>query len=216
MTSTPGSAARYSTRRLRCSARRATPWQRRRRAIYHPVPAAIGTGNTTNGGIAAYIGRRSDELSHPLTVPEDAALMVREPDLFRSGQAAYGIAEPLITCYEAIMRRRWPEPELGLAEPAWRAAAHTFNAQVAGPHFEAICRSFTTLAGADSVALGPVAAVQSGPNVRGRLARSGEIWGRWYLVWSWSFAGPLSQWRSNRGNPVHDDTMTLVGHRNGE
>jgi hypothetical protein len=92
---------------------------------------------------------RPDELSRPLTVLEDAALIVREPDLFRSGRAAYGIAEPLITFYEAIMRRRWPELELGLAEPAWRAAAHTFNAQVAGTHFEAVCRSFATLAGAD-------------------------------------------------------------------
>jgi uncharacterized protein len=149
MTSTPGFAARYSTRRLRCSARRATPWQRRRPAIYQSVLAAIATGNTTNGGIVAYIGRRSDELSHPLTVLEDAALIVREPDLFRSGLAAYGIAEPLITFYEAIMRRRWPELELGLAEPAWRAAPHTFNAQVGGPHFEAVCRSFATLSGAD-------------------------------------------------------------------
>jgi hypothetical protein len=34
----------------------------------------------------------------------------------------------------------------------------------------------------DDVALGPVAAVQSGPSVRGRLARSGEISGRWSLV----------------------------------
>jgi uncharacterized protein len=32
-------------------------------AIYHSVLAAIASGNTTNGGIAGYIGRRSDELS---------------------------------------------------------------------------------------------------------------------------------------------------------
>jgi AAA+ ATPase superfamily predicted ATPase len=117
-------------------------------AIYHSVLAAIASGNTTNGGIATYIGRRSDELSHPLTVLEDAALVVREPDLFRGGRAAYRITEPLITFYEAVMRRRWPELELGLAEPVWRAAEHTFSAQVAGPHFEAVCRSFATLAGA--------------------------------------------------------------------
>jgi AAA+ ATPase superfamily predicted ATPase len=116
-------------------------------AIYHSVLAAIASGNTTNGGIARYIGRRSDELSHPLTVLEDAALIVREPDLFRGGRAKYHITEPLITFYEAVMRRRWPELELGLAEAVWQAAQHTFSAQVAGPHFEAICRSFATLAG---------------------------------------------------------------------
>jgi uncharacterized protein len=117
-------------------------------AIYHSVLAAIAGGNTTNGGIAGYIGRRSDELSHPLTVLEDAALIVREPDLFRGGRATYRITEPLVTFYEAVMRRRWPELELGLADAVWPAAQHTFSAQVAGPHFEAICRSFATLAGA--------------------------------------------------------------------
>jgi AAA+ ATPase superfamily predicted ATPase len=117
-------------------------------AIYHSVLAAIASGNTTNGGIAGYIGRRSDELSHPLNVLEDAALIVREPDLFRGGRATYRITEPLITFYEAVMRRRWPELELGLADAVWSAAERTFSSQVAGPHFEAICRSFVTLAGA--------------------------------------------------------------------
>jgi AAA+ ATPase superfamily predicted ATPase len=117
-------------------------------AIYHSVLAAIASGNTTNGGIAGYIGRRSDELSHPLTVLEDAALIVREPDLFRGGRPTYRITEPLITFYEAVMRRRWPELELGLADAVWPATQRTFSAQVAGPHFQAICRSFVTLAGA--------------------------------------------------------------------
>ncbi len=117
-------------------------------ALYHSVLAAIATGNTTNGGIAKFIGRRSDELAHPLTVLEDAALIVREPDLFRSGRATYRITEPLITFYEAVMRRRWPELELGLADAVWAAAERSFSTQVAGPHFEAICRSFATLSGA--------------------------------------------------------------------
>ncbi|MGH3281520.1 MAG: AAA family ATPase, partial [Trebonia sp.] len=117
-------------------------------ATYHSVLAAIASGHATNGGIAGYIGRRSDELSHPLTVLEDAALIVREPDLFRGGRPAYRITEPLITFYEAVMRPRWPELELGLAEEVWQAAQRTFSAQVAGPHFEAVCRSFATVAGA--------------------------------------------------------------------
>lgn len=118
-------------------------------AIYHSVLAAIAGGHTTNGGIAGYIGRRSDELTHPLTVLEDSALIVREPDLFRRGRASYRITEPLITFYEAVMRRRWPELELGLAEQVWRATQQAFSALVAGPHFEALCRSYATLAGAD-------------------------------------------------------------------
>jgi len=45
----------------------------------------------------------------------------------------------------------------------------------------------------DGVVLGPIAALHGGSSVRGRLARSGEIWGRWYLVWSW-FAGTLHEY----------------------
>lgn len=118
-------------------------------ALYHSVLAAIASGNTTNGAIASYIGRRSDELAHPLKVLEGSALIVREPDLFRGGRAVYRITEPLITFYEAVMRRRWPELELGLADAAWEAAQRTFAAQIEGPHFETICRFFATVSGAD-------------------------------------------------------------------
>ncbi|WP_049566102.1 AAA family ATPase [Nonomuraea sp. SBT364] len=111
-------------------------------AIYHSVLAAIASGNTTNGGIANYVGRKSDQITHPLNVLEDCALIVREPDLFRSGRARYRIVEPLITFYEAIMRRRWPELEIHRAESVWGSLRHTFLAQVVGPHFEAVCRDF--------------------------------------------------------------------------
>lgn len=117
-------------------------------ALYHSVLAAIATGSTTNGAIASYIGRRSDELTHPLNVLEDSALIVREPDLLRKGRATYRITEPLITFYEAIMRRRWPELELGLADSVWQATQHTFRSQVTGPHFEWLCRAFAVESGA--------------------------------------------------------------------
>jgi AAA+ ATPase superfamily predicted ATPase len=111
-------------------------------AIYHSVLAAIATGNRTNGGIANFIGRRSDQITHPLNVLEDSALIRREPDIFRSGRVVYRIVEPLITFYEAIMRRRWAELEIHRAESVWASARQTFLSQVVGPHFEALCRDF--------------------------------------------------------------------------
>ncbi|MFG1703503.1 ATP-binding protein [Nonomuraea sp. M3C6] len=111
-------------------------------ALYHSVLAAIASGNSTNGGIAGYVGRKSDQITHPLNVLEDCALITREPDLFRSGRARYRIVEPLITFYEAIMRRRWPELEIYRAETVWQAVRQTFLAQVVGPHFESLCRDF--------------------------------------------------------------------------
>jgi hypothetical protein len=111
-------------------------------ALYHSVLAAIATGNTANGGIASFIGRKSDEIAHPLNVLEDCGLIAKEPDLFRASRSRYRIVEPLITFYEAIMRRRWTELERDRAEAVWQATRPTFLTQVAGPHFEAICRDF--------------------------------------------------------------------------
>jgi hypothetical protein len=118
-------------------------------ALYHSVLAAIASGKTTNGGIAGYIGRKSDEITHPLNVLEDCRLITREPDLFRSGRARYRIVEPLITFYEAIMRRRWSELEVHRADAVWTSLRPTFLSQVVGPHFEALCREFAVAADED-------------------------------------------------------------------
>jgi uncharacterized protein len=115
-------------------------------SLYHSVLAAVAEGNNTSGGIASYIGRKSNEIAHPLRVLEDCRLLVREPDLFRSGRARYRIAEPLITFYQAIMSREWARLELGDAPAVWPGARARFLSQVAGPHFEAICRSYAITA----------------------------------------------------------------------
>lgn len=111
-------------------------------AIYHAVLAAIATGNATRGGIAGYLGRKSTDIGHPLTVLEDAHLISREGDPFRKGRSLYRICEPLIVFYEAVMRREWTRLERGDRAAAWRNSQATFLAQVAGPHFETICRDW--------------------------------------------------------------------------
>ena len=58
-------------------------------SLYHSVLAAVAEGNNTSGGIASYIGRKSNEVAHPLRVLEDCRLLIKEPDLFRSGRARY-------------------------------------------------------------------------------------------------------------------------------
>jgi AAA+ ATPase superfamily predicted ATPase len=115
-------------------------------SLYHSVLAAVAEGNNTSGGIASYIGRKSNEVAHPLRVLEDCRLLVREPDLFRSGRARYRIAEPLVTFYQAIMSREWARLELGDAPAVWPGARARFRSQVVGPHFEAICRAFAIAA----------------------------------------------------------------------
>ncbi|MET9759322.1 ATP-binding protein [Streptomyces sp. NPDC006372] len=111
-------------------------------ALYHSVLAAVAQGNATRGGIAGYIGRKSVDISHPLNVLEDSHLLVREADVFRAGKSQYRITEPLITFYEAIMRPAWARLESGQAAEVWARSAERFASQVAGPHFEALCREY--------------------------------------------------------------------------
>jgi AAA+ ATPase superfamily predicted ATPase len=111
-------------------------------ALYHSVLAAVAEGNATRGGIAGYIGRKAVDISHPLNVLEDSRLLVREADVFRAGKSQYRITEPLINFYEAVMRPAWARLESGQAREVWAQSGERFAAQVAGPHFEAMCREF--------------------------------------------------------------------------
>jgi hypothetical protein len=107
------------------------------------VLAAVASGNTTRGGIAGYLGRKSGDLAHPLTVLQDAGLLVREADAFRDNRSTYRISEPLVTFYEAVMRAVWGQLERpGAGERVWREAGERFRAQVLGPHFERLCREW--------------------------------------------------------------------------
>ncbi|MGD0242990.1 MAG: ATP-binding protein [Streptosporangiaceae bacterium] len=116
-------------------------------AVYHSVLGAIASGNHTNGGIASFVGRKSAEITHPLNVLEDCALIAREPDLLRPGRSTYRVTEPLITFYEAIMRPDWFRLESGYAEAVWRDQRAGFLSRVVGPHFETLCRNFALRAG---------------------------------------------------------------------
>jgi uncharacterized protein len=116
-------------------------------SLYHSVLAAVAEGNATSGGIASYIGRKSNEVAHPLRVLEDCRLLVKEPDIFRSGRARYRIAEPLVTFYQAVMSREWARLEIGGAPTVWQGARPRFLSQVVGPHFESICRDYAIAAG---------------------------------------------------------------------
>lgn len=141
-------------------------------AIYHAVLAAIADGNNTRGGIASYVGRKSPDIGHALTVLEDSALITREIDPFRKGRSFYRVREPLINFYEAVMRREWPRLERGDQQGAWRNSRAVFLAKVVGPHFEALCREWA--ASAPTEAFGGVPATV-GATVVADPARHAQI-----------------------------------------
>jgi AAA+ ATPase superfamily predicted ATPase len=111
-------------------------------ALYNSVLGGIAAGNATRGGIANYIGRKSSELVHPLNVLEDSGLITRAADPFHARRSLFRIAEPLITFYEAVMRRTWTQLEQRQASTVWQRQRATFMSKVVGPHFEALCRDW--------------------------------------------------------------------------
>ncbi|MEV7986545.1 hypothetical protein [Micromonospora sp. NPDC085948] len=111
-------------------------------ALYHSVLSAVAEGNGTRGGIAGYIGRKATDLQHPLTVLEDAGLLLREPDPLRSGRSRYRITEPLITFYQAVMRPSWTALEQRRGSDVWRRSNRRYSSAVLGPAFEDIVRQW--------------------------------------------------------------------------
>jgi hypothetical protein len=130
-------------------------------ALYHSVLGAIAAGHRTNGGIANFIGRKSSDLTHPLNVLEDCALITKSPDVFRRGRWTYRVTEPLINFYEAVMRPEWFRLEAGQPERVWLDQRPDFFRRVVGPHFESICRSFVQQRGGELFGT-PVGEVGSG------------------------------------------------------
>jgi len=131
-------------------------------ALYHAVLGAIAAGSATRGGIASHIGRKSPDIGHPLAVLEDSQLISRETDPFRKGRSLYRITEPLIIFYEAVMRREWTRLDRGDTTGAWRSSQATFGAQVAGPHFETICREWALSQAGDDACGEPRGEVATG------------------------------------------------------
>jgi uncharacterized protein len=126
-------------------------------ALYHSVLAAIAEGNTGRGGIAGHVGRKSNELSHPLTVLEDAGLIVREYDVFRANRTDFRINEPLLAFYHAIMRPYWPQLLRGAAaERVWERSQRRFASNILGPHFERVCREWALYFAGDRFGEWPV------------------------------------------------------------
>lgn len=132
-------------------------------AVYYSVLSAVAEGNGTRGGIAGYLERKSTDISHHLSVLEDAGLLTRDVDVFRPGRSVYRISEPLTAFYQAIMRPEWSRLERrGQAAQVWRDSARRFVTNVVGPRFEQICRDWVQTYAPPEINGIPVSQVGSG------------------------------------------------------
>lgn len=112
-------------------------------ALYHSVLAAIAEGSTVRGAIANRIGRKTNDLAHPLNVLEDAGLIRREADAFQANRSHFLISEPLLSFYHVMMRPFWPQLTRALGtDRIWRRERQRFTASILGPRFEELCREW--------------------------------------------------------------------------
>ncbi len=133
------------------------------RALYHAVVGAIAAGSTSQGAIAAALGREARAVQHPLKALEDAGFVERHDDMLRSRRPIYRLADPIVRFHHVVTRADLARFEDRRFTEAWADAQPRFSTHVLGPHFEQLARDFTFKFAAPSTTGGPVASV--GPAV---------------------------------------------------
>jgi len=131
------------------------------RALYHAVVAAIAAGSTSQGAIAAALGREQRAVQHPLRALEDAGFVNRIDDALRARRPFYRLSDPIVRFHHVITRPDLARFEDRRTAEAWSDARHRFATHVLGPHLEDLARTFTfrhasaATAGGDVATVGP-------------------------------------------------------------
>jgi hypothetical protein len=133
------------------------------RALYHSVVGAIARGNSTQGTIAAALGRDHRGLHHPLATLESAGFVTRQDDMLRERRPIYRLTDPIIRFHHVVTRPDLARFEDRRTVAAWTDAQARFATHVLGPHFEHLAREFTFRYASPATTGGSVA--QVGPAV---------------------------------------------------
>ena len=113
------------------------------RALYQSVLAAIADGHTTRSGVGSLLRREDSALRHPLLVLERAGFIRRDEDLWRARRPLLRLDDPFLRFHFAVIRRNVPRFETRRTAEAWAESQPAFVAQVLGPHFEQLARTWT-------------------------------------------------------------------------
>ncbi len=108
--------------------------------VYRSILAAVVAGERTPTGIARATGRKVTSLGRPMDRLVDAGLLMRTFDPLRAKRSLLDISDPFLRFHYAILRPNRAALSRRRAAAVWDRAAVTFRSQVAGPHFEHVCR----------------------------------------------------------------------------
>lgn len=145
------------------------------RALYHAVVGAIAGGSTSQGAIAATLGREARAVQHPLLALEDAGFVERHDDMLRSRRPIYRLTDPIVRFHHVVTRADLARFEDRRFSEAWADAQPRFSTRVLGPHFEQLARDFTfrfaspDTTGGQVSSIGPASVNDSKARVRHEL-----------------------------------------------
>ena len=126
-------------------------------APYYSVLQAIARGQTSQGQIAGAVGRAPGDIVHHLRVMTTAGFLLRDHDLLTTRRPRYRIADPIVRFQHLITRRHMAQLEDRRASYVWSQARATYLSNVAGPHFESICRRWVDRYASSETLGGPAA-----------------------------------------------------------
>jgi hypothetical protein len=133
------------------------------RGLHLGILAAVASGRTRRGQIAAALGRPDNTLAHPLNSLVELALLERVDDPLRERRSFFRLAEPLLRTYETVIAPNEGAIERRGAARAWSSLAATVSSQIEGPHFEYLAREWVARFASESTLGGVPRSV--GPSV---------------------------------------------------
>jgi len=112
------------------------------RGVYRAILAALAAGERTFSAISRVAGLPSGALSRPLAALQRAGLVERIPDPLRPRRSRYGLADPYLRLWLAIIAPNRTRLQAGEAAEVWsRAGETTWPSQVLGPRWEGVARA---------------------------------------------------------------------------
>jgi hypothetical protein len=109
-------------------------------ATYFSVLAAISTGRSRRGEIAAAVGHREGALTHPLGVLMAAGLVEARDDATRQKRTTYHVAEPVLRLHQLVIAPNRERLSRHHGTEVWAELADTVSSKIYGPHFEQLAR----------------------------------------------------------------------------
>ncbi|MEZ0165818.1 ATP-binding protein [Kineococcus sp. LSe6-4] len=116
---------------------------------YTSIVQAVADGRRSPTAIGAAVSRDLNTLRHPLTVLENAGFLVRTDDVLTARRPSFFLADPIVRFTQVVVEPHRALLEEGDTTTAWAAAAPGYSAQVLGPHFEHLARTWTARYSAD-------------------------------------------------------------------